>query len=158
MTDDETKVEDPLVDRAQVRIFTLADHVAQESSGKLYISGAGLEWIGLPIRENKIMPCFLALRLAFPRAFAREIHTVVVRVVDRQGQAVGPDPLLQAEMRFELRRVPKDFAEVSGNLPVRIEDYPLSEESTGIIFFQLVIDGTIISQLPVQLLRENSLD
>jgi hypothetical protein len=52
-----TATRDPLHDRAQVRMFTLADDVAEEASGKLYISGAGLEWTGLPTRDSKIAPC-----------------------------------------------------------------------------------------------------
>lgn len=76
MAEEMAQVFDPLQDRAQVRMFTLADYVADESSGKLYISGAGLEWTGVRTRENAIAPCYLIIRLAFPRIYARSSHTI----------------------------------------------------------------------------------
>ena len=152
MAEDGAQVSDPLRDRAQVHIFTLADYVAEEQSGKLYISGAGLEWTGLPTSESKIQSCYLVIRLAFPRAFARPNHTIVVRLLDREGNPVGPDPLVQAEMKFDLKRVPKDYTEVSGTLPLQITDYPFTVEPEDVVFFHLIIDGTVLSQLPVDLL------
>jgi hypothetical protein len=151
MTDSSTQASDPLRDRAQVRIFTLADYVADESSGKLYISGAGLEWTGLPTRDNKIAPCHLVIRLAFPRPSARPMHTITVRVVDDAGSPVGPDPLLRAEMKFDLHRVPDYFTEVSGNLAVEIADYPISVDVADVVFFHLLVDDLVVSRLPVQL-------
>jgi hypothetical protein len=151
VADDRTTGLGPLGDRAQVRLFTLADYVAEEASGKLYISGAGLEWTGVPVSAGKIGSCFLVIRIAYPRASARPSHTVVVRIVDESGQPVGPNPLLQAEMKFNLNRVPSYFTEVSGTLPIQITDYPLSTESMEVIFFNLEVDGTLVSHLPVDL-------
>src|SRR5687767_6644527 len=106
MAEDVAQVSDPLQDRAQVRIFTLADYVAEESSGKLYISGAGLEWLGVAARPSSdaaeyVVSFHLVIRLAFPRAVARESHTIEVHVLDRDGAPAGPDSLLRAEMRFD---------------------------------------------------------
>ena len=152
MAQDGVRVSDPLQDRAQVRIFTLADYVAEEPSGKLYISGAGLEWTGLPTSENKIQSCYLVIRLAFPRASARPSHAIVVRVLDREGMPVGPDPLLQAEMKFDLDQVPDDFTEVSGNLPIQITGYPLDAKASNAIFLQLIVDDVVVNRLPVDLI------
>jgi hypothetical protein len=158
ISDEETTVADdgtdglgPLRNRAQVRIFTLADYVAEEESGKLYISGAGLEWTGVPVSAGKIGSCYLVIRLAYPRAFARSSHSVVVRIVDVNGKPAGPNPLLQAEMKFNLHRVPSNFTEVWGTLPIQITDYPLSTETLEVIFLNLEVDGTLVSQLPVDL-------
>ena len=151
MAEDQTYSADPLQDRAQVRIFTLADYVAEERSGKLYISGAGLEWTGLPTAGGKIQSCYLVVRLAYPKASARPSHTVTVRVVDGDGNPAGPDPLMQAEMKFDLKRVPEYFTEVSGTLPIHIAGYPLGDTSVGLVFLNLLVDGVLISQLPVGL-------
>ncbi len=152
-TVDETQVQasDPLTDRAQVRIFTLADHVADERSEKLYISGGGLEWTGLPARAHEIPGCYLVIRLAFPRESARPQHGIVVRAVDEAGNSVGPDPLMEATMTFDLDRVPEDFSEVSGHIIVEIVGYPVTVDPTGVIVLELTADGVVVSRLPVQL-------
>jgi len=156
MAEDGDQISDPLQDRAQVRLFTLADYVADETSGKLYISGAGLEWTGLRTRDNTIAPCHLIIRLAFPRAYARPSHTIRVRVVDYEGNLVGPDPLLKAEMKFDLDHVPDSFTEVSGVLPVHIDGYPFTVNVDDVIFFHLVVDDVVVSTLPVELLFSDS--
>jgi hypothetical protein len=148
VTEGETEASDPLRDRAQVRMFTLADYVAEESSGKLYISGAGLEWTGVRVRSDsdgtsQSLSCYLMIRLAFPKASARSRHAIVVRALDHDGSPVGPNPLLEADMRFDLNRVPDDFAEVSGNLSVQVMDYPVTLDPDGVLFLHLVVDGTL---------------
>jgi hypothetical protein len=152
VADKRANAADLLVDRAQVRIFTLADYVAEEESGKLYMSGAGLEWTGLPAKPDEIPGCYLAIRLAFPRELARSQHGIVVHAVDEFGRPVGPDPLLEATMTFDLDRVPEDFSEVSGNLPVQIVGYPATIDPNGVIFLELVVDGILVGRLPVQLI------
>jgi hypothetical protein len=146
-----TQSPDPLNDRAQVRIFTVADYVAEEPSGKLYISGAGLEWVGLPAHHNVLPTFYLAIRLAFPIEIKRDTYAVEVRAVDTNDDPVGPDPLVKAEIRFDLDRVPLDARELSGNLPVQITDYPITVQPDAVIFLHLLVDSTLISQLPVQL-------
>jgi hypothetical protein len=157
MANDGNQISDPLQDRAQVRIFTLADYVAEEPSGRLYISGGGLEWTGLPAFPDRLGPFDLVLRLAFPldpgnpRGTVQESYSIEIRALDAVGQPVGPDPMLQTKMRFQRQRLPEDAREVSGNLPVRFADYPVTAQPTDVIFFQLVVDGAPISRLPVQL-------
>lgn len=157
MADDAKQITDPLQDRAQVRIFTLADYVAEEPSGRLYISGGGLEWVGLPAYPDRLGPFDLALRLAFPldpenpRGTVRESYSIKIRALDGEGQPVGPDPMLQTKTRFQRHRLPDYAREVSGNLPVRFADYPVKARQTDIIFLQLAVDGVPISLLPVQL-------
>ena len=156
MSDDAAQELDPLDGRPQVRIFTLADYVAEESSGKLYISGAGLEWTGVEARADPagagyLLSFQLVIRLAFPRAIARDSHAVEVRVLDRAGSPAGPDPLLTAAMRFDLNRAPKDFTEVSGSLPVQVMDYPTNVEPNDVICLHLLVDDIVVSRLPVQL-------
>jgi len=157
MADDVAQVSDPLQDRAQVRIFTLADYVAEEPSGRLYISGGGLEWVGLPAYPDRLSSFDVAIRLAFPvdpknlTATAHESYAIEIRALDVEGQPVGPDPLLETKMRFDLQRLPDHASETSGNLPVRITDYPVTARPTGVIFLHLLVDGILISHLPVQL-------
>lgn len=157
MTEDAAQVSDPLQDRAQVRIFTLADYVAEESSGRLYISGGGLEWVGLPAFPDRLSSFDLALRLAFPldpnapKASAHDSYAIEIRVLDVEGQPVGPDPLLQADMPFDLQRLPDYATEVSGNLPLHISEYPARVQPTDIVFLHLKVDGILVSRLPVQL-------
>src|SRR5436190_2910706 len=151
MAEDVVQASSPLDDRAQVRIFTLADYVAEEPSGKLYISGAGLEWTGVPARlegdgTNQLISFYLIIRLAFPKASARERHDVEVRVVNRDGSPAGPDSLLKAELQFDLDHVPEDFSEVSGNLPVQITNYPISAEPNSVIFLNLLVDEVPVSR------------
>ena len=156
MAEDVAQLSDPLQDRAQVRIFTLADYVAEESSGKLYISGAGLEWTGLAARSASsgggwLISFYLVIRLAFPRSIARESHAVSVLALDRDGALAGPDLLLQASMRFDLKLAPKNFTEVSGTLPVQVVDYPTSIEPNDVLFLHLMVDDLLVSRLPVAL-------
>jgi len=152
MAQDTGQGSDPLQDRAQVRIFTLADFVAEEASGKLYISGGGLEWSGLPTRANELPPFYMAIRLAFPISIARESHVVEVRALDAEGNAMGPDPLVRAEIHFDLSRAPAYASEMSGTLPVLIAQYPLTSKHDGVIFLHLITDGILVSRLPVALL------
>jgi hypothetical protein len=157
VAENQVQASDPLQDRAQVRIFTLADYVAEEPSGRLYISGGGLEWVGLPTFPDRLGPFDLALRLAFPldssdpKGTVRDSYSVEIRALDAGGQPVGPDPMLQTKMRFQRNRLPDNAREVSGNLPVRFADYPVIAKSSDIIFLQLAVDGVLISCLPVQL-------
>ena len=146
-----TQSPDPLNDRAQVRIFTVADYVAEEPSGKLYISGSGLEWVGLPAHPGVLPAFYLAIRLAFPMTVAKPRHVVEIRALDADGNPAGYDPLLQAEMQFDLERAPKTATEMSGNLPVQVTDYPITIQPDAVIFLHLLVDGTLISRLPVQL-------
>jgi hypothetical protein len=156
MTEDVARVSDPLQDRAQVRIFTLADYVADEASGKLYISGAGLEWTEVVARPaadgtHHLLSFSLIIRIAIPRAIVRATHTVEVFVFDRDGALLGPDSLIKADMHFNLKRVPPDFTEVSGNLPAQIMDFPVDVGPEDVIFLHLLVDDVLVSRLPVQL-------
>lgn len=160
MTEDMAHEAGPLYDRAQVRMFTLADYVAEESSGRLYVSGAGLEWTGVPVRlapdgRGHLLSCYVLLRLAFPRASAGGSHMIEVQALKSDKTAAGQDSLFRVEMRFDLEHVPDDFAEVSGNLPVRVTDFAISAELDSIIFLHLFVDDILISRLPVQLLRDD---
>jgi Family of unknown function (DUF6941) len=156
MTEDVAQVSDPLQDRAQVRIFTLADYVAEESSGKLYISGAGLEWTEVVTRPDPngthhLLSFSLIIRVAIPRAIVRSTHAVEVFVFDRDGAPLGPDSLIKADMHFDLKRVPHDFTEVSGNLPAQIMNFPVDAGPEDVIFLHLLVDDVLVSRLPVQL-------
>ena len=161
MAEDMIRESHPLYDRAQVRMFTLADYVADETSGKLYISGAGLEWVGVPVRPNpdgdgQLLSCHVVLRLAFPRTVARETHIIEVLVRNDDGTPAGPDALFKVEMHFDLARTPPAFTELSGSSPVQIVNYPLTAEPDGVIFLHLVVDEVLVSRLPVQLLPVES--
>jgi hypothetical protein len=157
MAEGKTQGLDPLNDRPQVRIFTLADYVAEEASGRLYISGGGLEWVGLPVFPNRPLTFDIALRLAFPvdprnpQGTARNSYSVEIRALNVDGQPIGPDPLVQTKMRFDHKSLPDYATEVSGNLPVRIIEYPVSVQPTDRIYLYLKVDGILISRLPVQL-------
>jgi len=151
MSEDAIQRLDPLDSRPQVRIFTLAEYVAEERSGRLYISGGGLEWVGLPAYPNRLSSFDMAIRLAFPRAMIRESYPVEVRVLDEDGRPIGPDPLLQTEMQYDLQKLPDGATEISGNLPIRISEIPVSAQPTDVIFLHLIVDGVLISRLPVQL-------
>jgi hypothetical protein len=147
---------DPLQDRAQVRIFTLADYVADEASGKLYVSGAGLEWTELVARPasdggHHLLSFALIIRVAIPRAIARATHAIEVFAVDRDGVSVGPESLIKADMHFDLKRVPPDFTEVSANLPAQIMDFPVDVGPEDVVFLHLLVDNVLVSRLPVQL-------
>lgn len=151
MTDDAKQITDPLQDRAQVRIFTLADYVAEEPSGRLYISGGGLEWIGVPAFSDRLSPFDLVVRLAFPIKIAKDVHVVEIRALTADGIAVGPEPLLQTTMGIDMQNLPDNASEISGTIPVRIAEYPISTRQDEVIFFHLVVDGVLVSRLPVQL-------
>ena len=159
MAEDVDQIATPLEDRAQVRIFTLADYVAEEESGKLYVSGAGLEWTevvarpdpGDPDGRRRLLSFSVIIRLAFPRAIARPIHTIEVLALNRAGVGIGPpESLIEAKMRFDLNRVPHDFAEVSGNVSAQVVNYPIDAELDDAIFLHLLVDGMLVSRLPVQ--------
>src|SRR5215212_4617250 len=145
MSEDATQGLDPLDSRPQVRIFTLAEYVAEERSGRLYISGGGLEWVGLPAYPDRLSSFDMAIRLAFPKPIIRESYPVEVRVLNEDGQPIGPDPFLRTEMQYDLKKLPDNAAEISGNLPIRISDYPVSAQPTDVIFLHLIVDGMLIS-------------
>jgi len=151
MSDDPTQELDPLDSRPQVRIFTLAEYVAEEQSGRLYISGGGLEWVGLPAYPDHLSSFDIAIRLAFPLSMIRESYSIKIRVLNEAGLPVGSDPLLQTEMQYDLQKLPAHAVEISGNLPVRISDYPVSVQPTDTVFLHLIVDDMLISRLPVQL-------
>jgi hypothetical protein len=152
VAEDKAQVADPLQDRAQVRIFTLADYVAEEPSGKLYISGAGLEWTGLPALPDHLPSFYLLIRLAFPMKIARPMHVVEVRTLHADGRPAAPDPVLfQAEMHFNLDGAPDYATEMSDHLLIQVTNYPVAAAPDGIIFLQLLVDDIPISRLPVQL-------
>lgn len=155
MTENAISESGPLYDRPQVRIFTLADYVAEEPSGRLYVSGAGLEWLGIPIRptgkrNEYFLSCYVLLRLAFPRMTARAEHRVEVQARTSDGVNVGQDSLFRVEMHFDLEDVPEDFAEVSGNLPVQVTNFRIRTTPDTIIFLHLLVDDVLISRLPAQ--------
>jgi len=156
MAEDMAQAPDPLRDRAQVRIFTLADYVAEESSGRLYISGAGLECSGVPARTGLLPRLCLVIRIAYPMAMARGSHVVEVRALDAEDHPIGPDPLFRAKVTFDLAGAPAGAKEMSGNLPVQVTDYPVTVEPNDVIFLRLLVDGTEISNLPVQLVSIDS--
>jgi hypothetical protein len=157
MADDMAQISDPLQDRAQVRIFTLAEFVSEEPSGRLYISGGGLEWVGLSAYPDHLSTFDVAIRLAFPldpknpTATVHASHAIEIRVLNAEGQPVGPDPLVETKMRFDPDRLPDHATETSGNLPVRITEYPVTAQPTDVIFLHLSVDCILISRLPVQL-------
>lgn len=151
---------DPLHHRPQVRIFTLADYVAEEASGKLYISGAGLEWTEVVARPDPddpdsrryLLSFSVIIRLAFPRAIARPTHTIELLALNRDGVKIGPpESLIEAKMRFDLKRTPRNFTEVSGNLLAQIVNFPVEAETEDVIFLHLLVDNVLIGRLPVQL-------
>jgi hypothetical protein len=165
LTEHANQAPDPLQDRAQVRLFTLADYIADEASSKLYISGAGLEWTGVPARSvpddagdrfpdgtRHLLSFSVIIRLAFPRAIARPTHLIEVFALDRDGGEIAPpESLIEARMHFDLKQVPPDFTEVSGNVPAQVVDYPVRVGADDVIFLHLVVDGLLVSRLPVQL-------
>lgn len=157
MSDEPQSEAESLQRRPQVRLFTLADYVADELSGKLYISGAGLEWAGVPVHPDphddrrQFLSCYIVVRIAFPREIARETHIVEVLVRDAHGEPAGPESLFKIEMAFDLRNTPADFTELSGNLPMRIRDYPLTVDPNSVVFLHLLVDDELVGRLPVQL-------
>jgi hypothetical protein len=152
VTEGESQASDPLRDRAQVRMFTLADYVGEELSGKLYISGAGLEWTGLPVHQDMVPPFYLAIRLAFPMAMAGPSHVVEIRALQADGSPAGPDPVLvRAKMHFNVDQAPEFATELSGNLPIQIMNYSILVESNSVMFLHLSVDGVLVRRVPVQL-------
>jgi hypothetical protein len=157
MAEDAAQASDPLHDRAQVRIFTLADYIAEEPSGKLYISGAGLEWTGLPAFPDRLPSFYLLIRLAFPMTMVRPSHIVEVRVLHADGSPAAPDPVLfQADMHFDVDTAPDYATEMSDHIPIQVTNYPVTAQPDGVIFLYLLVDDTLISRLPVQLRPINS--
>ena len=138
-------------DRLEIRIFTLADHVATPPDGKMYISGGGVDQTFLPEMPGALGPLSLAIRFRVPWNMTSERIPVEVRALDSDLKPVGPDPLLQADI--EVGRPPgtRPGDEIGVQLAVPLTGFPVQQE--GSIHFHLIIGGKTLGVLPLKVQR-----
>ena len=138
-------------DRLEVRIFTLADHVATPPDGKMYISGGGVDQMFLTQIPGVLGPLALAVRLRVPWHMTSERISVQVRVLSADRAPLGPDPAMRADI--EVGRPPgtRPGDEIGVGLAVPLTGFPVEEE--GSIFFHLIVNDTTLSVLPLKVQR-----
>src|SRR5690242_21748173 len=99
------RMDDRLQERVEIRLFTLCDHATVPPDGKIYIHGAGVQQLFLPLIPGPLRNLFLVVRLSVPWQMLGEPHTVRIRALDPDRQPVGPtDPLISTP--FELGKPP----------------------------------------------------
>lgn len=138
-------------DRLEVRIFTLADHVAVPPDGKLYISGGGVDQMFLTEIPGALGPLSLAIRLRVPWHMTSERIAVRLRALDADRSPAGPDPLMHADI--EVGRPPgaRPGDEIGIALAVPLTGFPVQQE--GSILFHLIVNEETLSVLPLKVQR-----
>lgn len=138
-------------DRIEVRIFTLADHVATPPDGKMYISGAGVDQMYITQIPGGLGPLGLAVRLRVPWHMTSERLSVRVRALNADREPVGPDPLMQGDI--EVGRPPgtRPGDEIGVGFAVPLTGFPVQDE--GSLYFHLIVNQETLAVLPLKLHR-----
>jgi len=140
-------------ERLEVRVFTLADHVATPPDGKLYISGGGVDRIFVPQLPGPLGQLWLAMRIRLPWHMTSDRLTVTIRALDGDRNVVGPDPVAQAEL--EVGRAPgqRPGDEVAVQLAIPLTGFPVSAE--GVLYFHLIVNDEQLTSLPLRVVHRS---
>jgi hypothetical protein len=140
---------DDAQDRIAVRIFTLCDHATVPPDGKLYMHGAGINQLFLAQLPGQLRALFLVVRLSVPWQMLGEPHTVRIRALDPDRNAVGPtDPLITTP--FELGKPAGHRPGDESAINICAELSGLSVERPMTIHFHLQVDDAAIGSLPLK--------
>lgn len=137
-------------ERPEVRMFVIADHVAQAPDGKLYLNGAGVEQVFIPSTPGHLpAPLYIAVRIRVPWHLTSETLRLRIRALDADRQPFGPDPLIDGQM--EVGRAPGARAgdEIAVNLVVPIAGIPVAQPGT--MHFHLELADEVLAILPLKI-------
>src|SRR5688500_719498 len=125
-------------DDIQVRAFMLADHAAQEQSGKIYVNGGGIEWIGVADPVGRLSPLWLVIRLGFPFRLTSGGHVITIRILDQDRNTIGVDPVIAANAQIGRPPGADPNDEFGLNIVVPIVGYEVSVRPNTTIYFHLI--------------------
>jgi hypothetical protein len=137
-------------DELEVRIFTLADHVAGPPDGKLYINGAGVDTLNLPQIPGAInVPLGLAVRIRIPWRMTSDTLPFQLQILDADRNPVGPGTLLEGNA--EIGRAPgqRPGDESGINIALTLTGFPIEQEGT--VYFHLRAGGQLLGVLPLKI-------
>lgn len=138
-------------DRIEVRIFTLADHVATPPDGKMYISGAGVDQMFLTQIPGTLGPLGLAVRLRIPWEMTSERLSVRVRALSAGREPAGPDPLMRADIEVGRPPQTRPGDEIGVGFAVPLTGFPVQDE--GSLHFHLIVNDETLAVLPLKVQR-----
>ena len=139
-------------DELEVRVFTLADHVAGPPDGKLYINGGGVDTLTLSQIPGIInVPLGLAVRIRIPWRMTSDTLPFQIRVLDADRNPIGPGTLLEGNA--EIGRAPglRPGDEIGINMALTLTGYPLPDAGT--VYFHLRAGGRLLAVLPLKIRR-----
>lgn len=140
---------DDAQEQVAVRIFTLCDHATVPPDGKLYMHGAGIHQLYVAQIPGPLRALFLVVRLSIPWHMLGEPHTVTIRALDLDRNAVGPiDPLVS--MPFELGRPPGHRPGDESAINICAELSNLTIDAPMTLRFHLTVDDAPIGSLPLK--------
>jgi hypothetical protein len=144
-----TVPEDPI----EVRVFTLADHAVVAPDGKLYMNGGGVAQQFLRQLPGPLGPLSLALVVRLPWHMTSDSVKIAVRALDADRNAVGPDPVFDADA--EVGRAPgqRPGDEITLALAVPLGGYEVRLPSESTVYFHLIVNGEPLTRLPLKLRR-----
>ena len=141
-----------LNERVAVRMFTLCDHATVTADGKIYIHGGGVSQLYVPVIPGPIRNLWLMVRLSIPWHMLGEPHTVKIRALDLDRNAVGPvDPLITTP--FELGKPPghRPGDESAINICAELSGLSLQQPMT--LRFHLLVDDEAEGSLPLKVVQ-----
>jgi hypothetical protein len=139
-------------ERIAVRIFTLCDHATVPPDGKVYIHGGGVNQLFVPQLPGPIRGLWLVVRLSIPWHMLGEPHTVHIRALDLDRNAVGPnDPLITTP--FELGKPPGHRPGDESAINICAELTGLAVEYPMTLRFHLSVDEEPIGSLPLKVVQ-----
>ena len=142
----------PLHDRVAVRIFTLCDHATVSPDGKIYIHGGGVNQLFVPQIPGPLRALWLMVRLAIPWDMLSEPHTVKIRALDLDRNAIGAnDPLITTP--FELGKPPGHRPGDESAINICAELSGLSVDQPMTLRFHLMVDDETVGSLPLKIVH-----
>jgi hypothetical protein len=130
----------------------VADHATQEPTGKLYINGAGVEWVGVQESDPVRLPfLWLVIRLGFPWRLTSGGHLVEVRILDQDENPVGADPFMRADVQIGRPPGAEPGDEFAVQLAVPLTGYEVRRPPDTKIILHLRVDDREIATLPLKL-------
>jgi hypothetical protein len=136
-------------DTPAVRMFILADWVAQQADGKLAIGGAGIGQVFVNAFPGALPPMYVVTRVSVPWHMTTEPTPLVVRALDADRNTIGPDPLFQANA--EIGRPPgsRPGDELAIQVAFPLTGYPVPSATT--IFLHLLFGAETLAILPLKI-------
>jgi len=129
----------------------LADHVAQEQSGKLYVNGGAIEFVGVQPNAKRLPPLWLVIRLGFPWRLTSGSHIIEVRILDQDEKPVGGDPFARAEAQIGKPPGAEPGDEFGLNIALPLGGFEATDSLPSKVIFHLIVNGSELATMPLRL-------